>query len=203
MANLSDFINSGGTQKHQTFASSGTWVHPNPGEVIAVFVSEIWAGGGGGAKSSNGAQGGGASGASSLLINATEDLTINIGAGGSGKGGNFGGSGNDGGRSEILDFNNNVLIGATPGKGGESNTTGRGSGGKGTIWDGFGDSPWAKTGSDDSPAFGGTAGREEGGDGSFSFNGGSGGIGAGGGGTADGNSGGPGGNGFVSLFWKE
>ena len=83
MAKLSDFVS--GNQKHQKFTSSGTWTHPRPGDVI--HLAYRMAGGGSGGENETGTNatlGGGGGEILSGVISVTQDLSVNIGAGGSG-----------------------------------------------------------------------------------------------------------------------
>ena len=219
MSKASDFLGGGGTPKTQTFTSSGTWIHPKPGEIVHVWVSELWSGGGSGsAYATETASGGGCSGMSSLLLSVTNNLTINVGAGGVGSNG----IGTDGGVTEILDSSGNLLLSAgAGGGGGDGFEDWNGKSGRGTAWEGWSrrpsaqelvlnrpspaSSPWAKSGAEpNSTVNAGSAAKGPGGDGS-QFDGtgaGNGGIGAGGG-ASNGGVAGDGGDVYVVLNLDE
>lgn len=105
MALLSNFVggSGGGTQKHQKFTSSGTWTHPDPGNVIHLYYQAAGGGAGGEneqAENSNSSGGGGAE-INSGLMAVTGDVAVSLGSGGTGgaTGTNFDGA--VGGDTEI------------------------------------------------------------------------------------------------------
>ena len=223
MAKLSDFVS--GNQKHEKFTSSGTWTHPNPGEVVHLRYRA--AGGGAGGQNDTGTNnpfGGGGGEITEGLIAVSSDVPVSPGAGGAG---GAAGSNNTGGIGGDTELNNapvamgggnkstplNVLASFEIGGGSyafdPSNETiykyGQGS-------TGGGGGPAGRDGINTQYAFGGVGSGTAGGGGASLGVGGDAGSGSpgatgadsGGGGASDNDGGGgDGGDGIVELFWVE